>query len=127
MDAAPGAAEGGMSMGVFIKGMKMPESCHQCVAGYGGFCFVAPPETDGKCPHEGRAPWCPLVSVPPHGDLVDMSARVDAQYFDEMTEEWSVKTVTVEDVLWGACEKIPPTIIEADDKDINVPSKEGET
>jgi len=58
-------------MAVLIKGLTKPESCHECVAGYGGCCFVAPPEADGICPDHGRADFCPLVPVPPHGRLID--------------------------------------------------------
>lgn len=61
-------------MSVYIKGMEMPDSCHVCVAGYGGCCYVAPPESDGVCPDSGRADFCPLVPVPPHGDLIDRDA-----------------------------------------------------
>ena len=61
-------------MSVLIRGMKMPTSCHQCVAGYGGFCFVCPAEEDGTCPDHGRPKWCPLVPIPPHGDLIDRDA-----------------------------------------------------
>lgn len=51
--------------------------------------------------------------LPPHGDLIDLSAKVDCQYYDEMYEEWSVRTVTVEDVLRGCLEKMPPVVIPA--------------
>ncbi len=58
-------------MGVYIPGMEMPQSCHECVAGYGGCCYVAPPEADGICPDHDRPDWCSLVAVPPHGRLID--------------------------------------------------------
>ena len=61
-------------MSILIKGMEMPTSCHECVAGYGGCCFVAPAEADGICPDHGRADFCPLVPVPPHGDLIERKA-----------------------------------------------------
>jgi len=62
-------------MGVFIKNMKLPINCHMCVAGFGGFCHVSPPETDGECPHKGKPKWCPMISVPePHGRLIDADA-----------------------------------------------------
>lgn len=65
-------------MGVYIKGMDMPESCHQCVAGYGGFCFVCPAEEDGTCPDHGRPEWCPLIGLPEqHGRLIDADALND--------------------------------------------------
>lgn len=53
--------------------------------------------------------------VPPHGDLIDLSEKIIAQYYDEMTEEWLEKEVTVEDVLYGCIvDKMPSTIIPAD-------------
>lgn len=50
-------------MGVYIKGMEMPESCQVCVAGYWGLCFAAPPETGGVCPDSGKPDWCPLEEI----------------------------------------------------------------
>lgn len=64
-------------MSVLIKGMKMPQSCHECVAGYGGCCYVAPAEADGICPDNGRADFCPLIPIPPHGDLIDRDALAE--------------------------------------------------
>ena len=60
-------------MGIYIKGMKMPEDCLKCP-----FCLFA----DGywKCLVDGshadfggtcRPSLCPLVSVQPHGRLID--------------------------------------------------------
>lgn len=65
-------------MSVLIRGMKMPESCFTCVAGYGGFCSVAPPESDGVCPPRCERPdWCPLVELPlKHGRLVDADSLI---------------------------------------------------
>lgn len=62
---------------IAIKGMEMPDNCHTCVAGYGGCCYVAPPESDGICPDHGRADWCPLIPVQPHGDLIDADKLVE--------------------------------------------------
>lgn len=50
-------------MSILIKYMEMPDSCHECVAGYGGYCYVCPAEEDGCCPDHGRPDWCPLVEV----------------------------------------------------------------
>ena len=52
-------------------------------------------------------------------EYVDLSERVTATYYDEEHEEWSMKTVTVEDILWEVCENMPPIVIPAD--------KDGET
>lgn len=66
--------------GVYIKGMEMPTSCHECVAGFGGYCFVASAESDGICPDHGRPDDCPLVELPPHGDLIDRQALLQEFY-----------------------------------------------
>lgn len=73
-------------MSVLIKGMEMPTSCHMCVGGYGGFCFVAPAEADGICPDHGRADFCPLIPVPPHGRLIDADAL-----FEEVYKVWGIE------------------------------------
>jgi hypothetical protein len=62
-----------MSMGVYIKGVEMPKSC--------GNCFY-----DTRCDNWRLRNWgapppddCPLVPVPPHGDLIDRrEAIIDA-------------------------------------------------
>ena len=66
-------------MGVYIKGMKMPESCCCCT-------FFEELEDDSVCTvcharkHNNsldhvsifkRADWCPLIEVPKHGRLID--------------------------------------------------------
>ena len=62
-------------MSIILRGVKMPESCHDCICGYGGFCFSAPPESDGKCPISGRPDWCPAQEVEqPHGRLINADA-----------------------------------------------------
>lgn len=76
-------------MSVLIKGMKMPQSCHECVAGYGGCCFVAPAEADGICPDNGRADFCPLIPIPPHGRLIDADAlRAEVKKHATPSDAW---------------------------------------
>ncbi len=103
-------------MSVYIKGMEMPTSCHECVAGYGGCCYVAPADADGICPDHGRADFCPLVPVPDHGDLID---RHDIKN-KEITIDYDGWDDTFEDGLLFVADLIDnaPTIIPA--------SKEGE-
>ena len=69
-----------MSMGVYIRGMEMPDNCLEC-----------PLETDyGTCGYYSlfveaghdsevwkRRDDCPLVEVPPHGRLIDADALND--------------------------------------------------
>ena len=71
-------------MGVYIKGMDMPTSCGKCrffawTRGIGQHCAVAPDITfhatiDGMDVNYERIGDCPLVSVPPHGRLIDADA-----------------------------------------------------
>ena len=64
-------------MGVYIKGMEMPKSCGNCF--FDTHCdkwrlrnWGAPPPDD-----------CPLVPVPPHGDLIDRDAAAE-KIWDDM-------------------------------------------
>lgn len=41
-------------------GAKMPTSCHDCFACFGGLCYVIPAEEDDCCPNEGKPDWCPV-------------------------------------------------------------------
>ena len=64
-------------MGVYIKGMEMPNSCHECPLGFGGGCHMGRSADEYMCPDHGRAEWCPLVHVPPHGRLIDAEALAE--------------------------------------------------
>lgn len=60
-----------MSMGVYIKGMEMPTSEEKCkffqpAPFRAPFCVI-----NGVC---NGVDDCPLVPVPPHGDLIDRDA-----------------------------------------------------
>ena len=68
------AAEGGMSMGVYIKGMKMPTRCGECPLSLYSHspCW----KNGGALDWEHRPNWCPLVPVPPHGRLIDADALI---------------------------------------------------
>ena len=59
-------------MGVYIKGMEMPTSCRACLYSRTDirnvdWCVLT--EKDLPCE-------CPLVPVPPHGDLIDRDALI---------------------------------------------------
>ena len=64
-------------MGVYIKSIKMPRNCDECPCYYeteGAWrneCEVLRKEYDAE---ESRPSWCPLVHIPPHGDLIDRDA-----------------------------------------------------
>ena len=75
-------------MGVYIKGMEVPESCYVCP-----FCDYVSARCDAvkrnpytpESRYEKRADFCPLVPVPPHGGLIDVDA-VEAVH-----GEWTLK------------------------------------
>lgn len=103
---------------ILIRGMEMPKSCGYCPLRHeardGDECYLGASMTE----YQKRPDDCPLVPIPPHGDLVDLIAPFKAQYLDEMTEEWEEKMVTVGDVLYSCMvDEMPP---------ITIPAEEGE-
>lgn len=113
MDAfahSPGAAEGGKLMGVYIKGMKMPDNCCNCPLGDaadGWYCKLTGYTYNWGNPN--RASWCPLVPVPKHGGLIDA---------DALPLEDSVPTVMMHDgERWISAYELAmaPTIIPAEE------------
>lgn len=95
-------------MSVLIKGMEMPISCEDC--------YISNCPNDIGYTDKGRRTrsfYCPLVSVPPHGRLIDADAlKVKAikrsgkcgGYVNVLD-----KVITAHDI------EIAPTIIEAED------------
>ena len=75
-------------MSVLIKGMEMPPNC--------GHCFLRRGECKERIYMQYRPDNCPLVPVPPHGDLIDRDALPTSRV------EW-------EDIVNA------PTIIEAEE------------
>ena len=62
-------------MGVYIN-MEMPENCALCPVWDAGNCLVA---TEAIiCEYTKRPSDCPLVPVPPHGDLIDRNTAYDS-------------------------------------------------
>ena len=65
-------------MGIYIKGMEMPESCWDCYFQDCGNCRLNAYKVVDKCIIEGRIDDdCPLVPVQPHGRLIDADALCD--------------------------------------------------
>lgn len=58
-------------MGIYIKGLKMPITCDDCIVPLSKCDFLMK-----------RADACPLVAVPDHGDLIDRDAfiKVNREY-----------------------------------------------
>lgn len=101
-------------MGLYIKGMKPPNNCYECPCkkwvddGCAG-CWV-----DDKIHNASKPVDCQLIEIPDtHGRLIDASYKVDMPFYDDEYEEYSVRTVTVEELLMMADNGVP-TVIEAE-------------
>ena len=98
-------------MGVYIKGVTIPEDCWHCA--YEG---LFPPcgtgaESDYK---KTRHPDCPLVEVPEsHGRLVDIE-DVKKAIFDYHGEDEQKVRMMINAILSSV-----PTVIEAEEEDVS--------
>ena len=105
-------------MSVLIKGMKMPTSCSECALNYDCFkCIVTgTPFFDHEHNFDDettRLDNCPLVSVPPHGRLIDAN-KIGLTDFEVILCQ---KENPFKNALEMLLEKIEnaPTIIEAEE------------
>ena len=98
-------------MGVYIKNMEMPTSCGFCVfeqeTGDGCECYVNGCLTE----YQKRPDDCPLVPVPPHGDLIDRDTLRE-EWLENGENEYVYDTNAFLDSLDDA-----PTIVEAEEGD----------
>lgn len=67
-------------MSIIVKGMEMPKNCWECALSdidddFGRCCLFS----GIACLTIGRQDNCPLIEIPPHGDLVDRDAMI-AEY-----------------------------------------------
>lgn len=68
--------------GVYIKGMEMPTSCFKCefrtkIDPDNLLCLISQKTFEDRFYHIGhRDQSCPLIPVPPHGDLIDRDALI---------------------------------------------------
>lgn len=101
-------------MGIYIRGMEMPECCGYCPFEHKKYCMAKP---SLMVESADRHPRCPLVPVPQHRRLIDAD-----ELFKEMERKgWfdNADRDKAEDLVLDA-----PTIIPASDKDTNVLGKE---
>ena len=100
-------------MSVLIKGMEMPKSCWRCTLSH---LYEKPRKMlVCKITHEEVLRHkidsnCPLISVPPHGRLIDADALLKPknQHVDVLADEWYVTVRTIETA---------PTILEAEEEE----------
>ena len=96
-----------MSMGVYIRGIEMPKSCIECPFitsswGLDYYCTIAKDYEEYRYINERRMKSCPLVSVPPHGRLIDADALMSGvDDGDDVIFVWAITDA--------------PTIIEAEE------------
>lgn len=74
-------------MGIYIPNMEMPKNCTFCEMWHNIDCHPY----QGISPPKSRPDHCPLISVPPHGRLIDADA------FERLEC----------DICDGACESLP--------------------
>ena len=123
---------------ILIKDMEMPKYCDECKLAYDGKCLA----------NRGRDVTldniCPLKELQPHGRLIDADAlmedlkrqckevfRIDAVSPDDY---WITRDTAYNQRLWQSwCEGFyeylgsRPTVIPADGKDNDVPTREEKT
>ena len=97
-------------MSVLVKGMEMPEKCDYCPfyddSAYGD-CTITHKMVD----YATKPDDCPLISIPPHGDLIDRDELL-SQYGGPI---WTAKTDYAEGLRDVVADiKNAPTIIEAE-------------
>ena len=104
-------------MGVYIPNMKFPQNCDECDLLYDCCaCGVTHKRMDFETMDRVRNPHCPLVPVPPHGRLIDASEKIRVQMYDDMTEDYHIAEMTIDDLLGqGWVEAAAPTIIPAEE------------
>ena len=96
-------------MSIYIRGMKMPKSCSDCKIRLSVGCC-------GNLPQNTRMPNCPLIEVPPHGDLIDRDMLEvqngwlrDSKYFSQDSGHTHITFVYSNDIYNA------PIIIESEE------------
>ena len=66
-------------MSVLIKGMEMPALCQECDLYIDGACYAKGYRDYQSIMDMSKPDDCPLIEIPPHGDLVDRTELI-AEY-----------------------------------------------
>lgn len=105
-------------MGVYIRGMEMPTNCAWCrflqstgpIPKRELFCGI---DTNNNIHDYKPDKGCPLVSIPPHGRLIDADALMENEENISFKDEWHMTVteafVSVKNIAHA------PTIIEAEE------------
>ena len=105
-------------MGVYIKGVEMPKTCNDCPLLDWDLSYIKCGvvnrkfEVDEEHFRESRVYDCPLIEIPPHGDLIDRDELL-SQYGGPI---WTEKTDYAEGLRDVVADiKNAPTVIEAEE------------
>ena len=116
-------------MSILIKDMEMPKSCNECTMSIEHACMINGNIISDYWARLDRPTDCPLVELPPHGDLIDRDAlyektaeweaqalhMVEVTMNDEDTTKWKRwSTVLIERGAFKSDVANAPTIIEAE-------------
>ena len=96
-------------MSIIIKGMEMPKSCSECRFAVDGWCYAYGKPNVDALSDKGRTNWCPLVPVPPYGQLIDGDAletiigelQNQAEYYDERARQLLCESGEVSQYTWA--------------------------
>lgn len=117
-------------MGVYIKDMAMPTSCRECwlkmncddCEGWECYCLLLQDEIGylKDLLTDKRRDDCPLVSVPPHGRLIDADALRQTMYHeafetDSPMQKWD-SGCWIRYKMFERMEETAPTIIPASEE-----------
>ena len=107
-------------MGVYIKGMSMPECCDKCFAFDDNvdypFCLITQTQRGYNFNARERImDKCPLIEVPPHGRLIDASEKITVPMYEENYEEWVERKMTIDELLYKDWDVKATTVIPAED------------
>ena len=97
-------------MDILIRGMKMPKGNDELrlIIHSNGQVIIS---------HETYYEEAEAVIVPPHGRLIDASEKIRVQIYDDMTEDYRMVEMTIDDLLCqGWVEANAPTIIPASEE-----------
>ena len=118
-------------MSILINGMEMPTSCKDCPLAGDFKCNLMPSipalckEYDMAVQNGKRLNNCPLVELPPHGDLIDRDALIKS--LDRLCDRVCQYSKAQRKVMCSACPLGDAFAVVEDDAPTIIEAEEGET
>ena len=104
-------------MSVIVVGMKMPKNCAECPCERYE-CLLLDKDAEDIMQYftgDKRHPDCPLIDLPPHGDLIDRDELINFLYMQIFPKD--ITTVTAVNMAAGWLKECP-VFIEAENEDV---------